>query len=161
MYMNAVIWNTKLNEPVLSRMIPAVVTLKTPPNEPRVLLSPNNFPALWGAMSDMFATNPACPRALRPSASMNSGAATPSRLPKGLVIVSNAAAVPTNDVHWSIFLTLLTLVPFFTSQSARTPDIGLQTAMTAHGRREKMLDDAKFKENCLLKYVGNQLKYMK
>ena len=50
---------TGSNEPVASTMNPTAEVPKMPANEPNVLHRPNIWPALVGATSDIFATNPA------------------------------------------------------------------------------------------------------
>lgn len=75
-YKAAVSWNTVLKELVASTMNPTAVTPIMPAKEPKVLHRPNIFPAWRGAMSDMFATKPACPREVVPSAMVMSVTAT-------------------------------------------------------------------------------------
>ena len=71
---------------------------------------------------------------------------------------TSVEAVPRKDEHWRSLLTFLTRIPPRRSASAATPARELHTAITSHGKSEKMLDFAMFSENCLLKYVGSQLR---
>lgn len=66
MYMTAVSLNTGSKDPVFSTTNPTAETPRMPANDPKVFASPKSRPAYLGAISDMFATKPACPASGNP-----------------------------------------------------------------------------------------------
>eukprot|EP00955_Chlamydomonas_euryale_P061400 358020-Chlamydomonas_euryale.AAC.6 len=139
-YSVAVRWKTDENEPVASTTKPTAVVPTMPANTPNVLHRPNIFPACRGAMSDMLATKPACPRLVVPSATVIAATARAGVM-LGSASSMSAAAGTANATVCRPLRTAVTDTPRDTSASASTPAKLLPAAMTSQGRNDSRLDD--------------------